>query len=72
MIGPIKTKSGFHILKVDERLASEVPGFDSVKDKLRKEVDEETFQRDLKAYLDRLRKEAYVQINEAQVPKSVS
>ncbi|MEO8215734.1 MAG: peptidylprolyl isomerase [Acidobacteriota bacterium] len=71
VIGPIKTRSGLHILKVEERLPSEVPGFDSVKDKLRKQVDEETFQRDLKAYLERLRKEAFVQINDAQVPTTL-
>jgi parvulin-like peptidyl-prolyl isomerase len=68
VIGPIETKSGWHILKVEQRLPSEVPGFDSVKDKLRKDASDETFQRDLKAYLDRLRKDAYIQINEQNIP----
>lgn len=67
VIGPIETKSGWHILKVEQRLPSEVPAFESVKDKLRKEAGEETFQRDLKAYLDRLRKDAYIQINEQNI-----
>ena len=68
VIGPISTKSGWHILKVETRLPSEVPAFESVKDKLRKDVSDETFQRDYKAYIDRLRKDAFIQINEANVP----
>lgn len=68
IIGPIETKSGWHILKVEQRMPSEVPAFESVKDKLRKDVSEETFQRDLKAYLDRLRKDAFIQINDQNIP----
>ncbi|HEY3055908.1 MAG TPA: peptidylprolyl isomerase [Thermoanaerobaculia bacterium] len=68
IIGPIETKSGWHILKVETRLPSEVPAFESIKDKLRKDVSDETFQRDLKAYLDRLRKDAFIQINEQNIP----
>jgi parvulin-like peptidyl-prolyl isomerase len=68
IIGPIETKSGWHILKVEQRLPSEVPAFESVKDRLRKDVSDETFQRDLKAYLDRLRKDAYIQINDQNLP----
>jgi len=64
IIGPIETKSGWHILKVEQRLPSEVPAFESVKDRLRKDASDETFQRDLKAYLDRLRKDAFIQIND--------
>jgi len=68
IIGPIETKSGWHILKVEQRLPSEVPAFESVKDRLRKDASEETFQRDLKAYLERLRKDAFIQINERNIP----
>jgi parvulin-like peptidyl-prolyl isomerase len=68
VIGPISTKSGWHIIKVESRLPSEVPAFESVKDKLRKDVSDETFQRDYKAYIDRLRKDAFIQINEQNVP----
>lgn len=68
VIGPIETKSGWHILKVEQRLPSEVPAFESVKDRLRKDASDETFQRDLKAYLDRLRKDAYIQINDRNLP----
>ena len=68
MIGPIETKSGWHILKVEQRLPSEVPAFESIKDKIRKDAGEDAWQRDYKAYIERLRKEAFIQINEAQVP----
>ena len=68
VIGPIETKSGWHILKVEQRLPSEVPAFESVKDRLRKEASDETFTRDLKAYLERLRKDAFIQIHEQNIP----
>jgi peptidyl-prolyl cis-trans isomerase SurA len=68
ILGPITTKSGYHILKVEERLATEVPAFESVKDKLRKDASDETFQRDYKTYIDRLRKDAFIQIHEENLP----
>lgn len=69
IIGPIETKSAWHIMKIEQRLPSEVPAFESVKDKLRKDASDETFERDYKAYIDTLRKDAYVQINEDMIPK---
>ncbi|HVT04076.1 MAG TPA: peptidyl-prolyl cis-trans isomerase [Thermoanaerobaculia bacterium] len=69
VLGPFETKFGFHVLLVDDRLPSEVPGFDTVKDRLRKEASEQTFQRDYQVYIENLRKDAYVQINEANIPK---
>lgn len=68
ILGPIPTKSGWHIVKVETRAPSEVPAFESVKDRLRKDASEDVFQRDYKAYIDRLRKEAFIQINEQNVP----
>ena len=68
ILGPIQTKAGWHVLKVEARYPSEIPAFESVKDKLRKDASDESFQRDLKAYLDRLKKEAFIQINEKDVP----
>ncbi|MBV8544305.1 MAG: peptidylprolyl isomerase [Acidobacteria bacterium] len=70
VLGPIETKSGWHILKVETRLPSEVPAFESVKDRLRKDASDDTWQRDYKAYIDRLRKDAFIQINEQNVPTS--
>jgi parvulin-like peptidyl-prolyl isomerase len=68
VIGPIATKSGWHILKVETRLPSEVPAFESIKDKIRKDASEDAFQRDYKAYIEQLRKDAFIQINEQNVP----
>lgn len=70
VIGPIETKSAWHILKVEQRLPSEVPAFESVKERLRKDESEESFNRDYKAYIERLRKDAFVQVNEQYIPKS--
>jgi len=69
VLGPFETKFGFHVLLVDERLPSEIPGFDAIKDRLKKEANEQTFQRDYNVYLENLRKDAYVQVNEANIPK---
>lgn len=68
VLGPIESKSAWHILKVESRLPSEVPAFESVKDRLRKDASEDAWQRDYKAYIDRLRKDAFIQINEQLVP----
>ena len=70
ILGPIETKSGWHILKVEQRLPSEVPAFESIKDKLRRDASEETFQRDYKAYIESLRKDAFIEVNEAMIPRS--
>jgi parvulin-like peptidyl-prolyl isomerase len=70
VIGPLESKSAWHILKVETRLPSEIPAFESVKDKLRKDASEDAWQRDYKAYIDRLRKDAFIQIHEENVPTS--
>ena len=70
VIGPIETKSGWHILKVETRLPSEVPAFESLKDRIRKDASDDAWQRDYKAYIDRLRKDAFIQINEQYVPST--
>jgi parvulin-like peptidyl-prolyl isomerase len=69
IIGPLETKSAWHIMKVEQRLPSEVPAFESVKDKLKQDASAETFERDYKAYIETLRKDAYIQINEEMIPK---
>jgi peptidyl-prolyl cis-trans isomerase SurA len=69
VVGPIETKSAWHIVKVEQRLPSEVPSFDTVKDRLRRDVSDETFQRDYKAYIETLRKDAFIQINDPMIPK---
>jgi parvulin-like peptidyl-prolyl isomerase len=68
VIGPIETRSAFHVIKVEQRLPSEVPAFESVKDKLRQDATEETFERDYKAYIETLRRDAFIQVNDKMVP----
>ena len=68
IIGPIETKSAWHIMKVEARLPSEVPGFDTVREKLRQDESEASFDRDYKAYIENLRREAFVQINDKMIP----
>lgn len=70
VLGPLESKTGWHILKVEARLPSEVPAFESVKDRLRKDASEDAWQRDYKAYIDRLRKDAFIQINEQNIPST--
>jgi peptidyl-prolyl cis-trans isomerase SurA len=69
ILGPIETKSAWHIMKVEQRLPSEVPGFETVKENLRREASDETFQRDYKAYIEKLRKDAFIEIHEEMIPK---
>lgn len=69
IVGPIETKSAWHIILVEQRLPSEVPAFESVKDRLRQDASEETFQRDYKTYIDNLRKDAFIEIHEDMIPK---
>jgi peptidyl-prolyl cis-trans isomerase SurA len=69
IIGPLETKSAWHIMKIEQRLPSEVPAFESVKDKLKQDASAETFERDYKAYIETLRKDAFVQINDEMIPK---
>ena len=70
VLGPIESKSAWHIIKVEQRLPSEVPAFESVKAKLRKDASDDAWQRDYKAYIERLRKDAYIQIHEENLPTS--
>lgn len=68
ILGPIETRSAWHVIKVEQRLPSEVPAFESIKDRLRRNADDETFQRDYRAYIESLRKDAFIQINEQMIP----
>jgi parvulin-like peptidyl-prolyl isomerase len=70
IIGPLETKSAWFIMKVEQRLPSEVPAFETVKEKLRRDADDETFQRDYKAYIESLRKDAFIEIHEEMIPKA--
>lgn len=64
ILGPIRTRYGYHILTVDQRLPSEIPAFDEIKDRLREEQGNAAFQADLQAYLEKLRQQTFVRIND--------
>lgn len=70
VLGPIEARSAFHILKVETRLPSEIPAFESLKEKLRKDASDDAWQRDYKAYIERLRKDAFIQIHETEIPSA--
>lgn len=70
VIGPIETRSAWHIVKIEQRLPSEVPAFESIKDRLRQDATEETFERDYKAYIENLRKDAFIQVNREMIPNA--
>ncbi len=69
IVGPIRTRFGFHILRVSKRLPSEVPAFDDIKEQLRKDESQAAYQRDLDAYLQNLRNQIYVVVHEDQIPE---
>jgi peptidyl-prolyl cis-trans isomerase SurA len=68
ILGPIPTRVGYHVVRVDKRVPAETPGFEAVKEKLRESAGQETFERDYEAYLETLRNEAFVVIYEANLP----
>ena len=70
ILGPLETKSAWHVIKVEQRLPSEVPGFETVKERLRRDASEETFQRDYRTYIENLRKDAFIQIHEQNIPNA--
>lgn len=68
VVGPIETRFGYHILFVEERLASEIPSFDQIKERLRAEESDASFQRDLENYLAQLRENTLVVVNAGLLP----
>ena len=67
--GPIQTRAGWHVLLVEERIPSDIPGFDEVREELRTEASEDAFQRDYARYIETLRKEAFLRIFEENIPR---
>lgn len=68
VVGPIQTRAGWHLLLVEERLPSDIPGFDEVKERLRTEASEDEFERDYAAYIENLRKDAFLHVFEENLP----
>ena len=72
ILGPIETSVGWHVLLVESVTESHLPSFESIKERLRRESSDEVYQRDLEAYLEGLRKEAFIVVFEDRLPKSGS
>ena len=62
----VTTKFGFHIIKVLERNPAKKLEFDKVKDRIRENLQQEEADKQLPAYLERMKKEAGVEILEAK------
>ena len=58
----VTTKYGFHIVKVLERNAAKTIEFDKVKDRIRENLQQEEADKQLPAYLEKIKKEAGVEI----------
>jgi peptidyl-prolyl cis-trans isomerase SurA len=59
---PIRTRFGYHVLKIEDRRAVPPPSFDQVKDQLRQKLRQEQSERLTEEYLRELRKEASIEI----------
>ncbi len=62
----VTTKFGYHIVKVLERNPAGKVGFEKIKDRLRANLQQEEADKQLPAYLERVKKEAGVEILEAK------
>ena len=60
--GLVRTKSGFHVLKVEERHSGEVPPFSEVKDRIREKLGEAQSEVYRKQYLEELKRDATIEI----------
>jgi len=58
----VRTRSGFHILKVEERQAGEVPAFSEVKDRIRDKLGDAQSEVYRKQYLEELKRDATIEI----------
>jgi peptidyl-prolyl cis-trans isomerase SurA len=59
---PIRTRFGYHVLKIEERRAVPPPPFDQVKEQLRQKLRQEQNEKLTTEYLRELRKEASIEI----------
>jgi peptidyl-prolyl cis-trans isomerase SurA len=59
---PIRTKFGWHVIKVEDRRASEVKSFDEVKDQLREKLARSQLEKYTERYVQELREQALVDV----------
>ncbi len=60
--GLVRTKSGLHVLKVEERRAGDAPAFADVKERIREKLGNEQVEVYRKQYLDELKRDANIEI----------
>ncbi len=63
IIGPLRTAFGYHIVKIIERKTGRLPGYDEVEIKVKNALQAEVIQ----SYVESLKKNSKIQINEANV-----
>jgi peptidyl-prolyl cis-trans isomerase SurA len=59
--GLVRTRSGFHVLKVEERKSGDAPPLDEVKERVREKLTAEQVETYRKQYLEELRREAAIE-----------
>ncbi|MFQ5559349.1 MAG: peptidylprolyl isomerase [Nitrospinota bacterium] len=69
--GPFKTNDGFLILKIDRREEGNLKSFANVRAQIGKKLADEKYQSTFMAYLNALRKDASVSVNEKYVQRYV-
>jgi peptidyl-prolyl cis-trans isomerase SurA len=64
---PIRTKQGFLILKVDAHRSAGIPPLKEVEDKIREAIYSQKLEPAARAYLDKLREQAYIEVKTGYV-----
>lgn len=62
---PVKSKGGIHILKLLSKKVVSDPRFEKEKEKIRSQLYEKSFQRQLKNWIEQKREDSFIRINEA-------
>lgn len=65
---PILTKSGWHVLKVVERIPASYKPYSEVKSEILKKEQETQFQKKLAEYLDKLKRDAVIKVSDEAAP----
>jgi len=60
--GPVKTISGFHIIKVLDRKTLDESSVDQYREQLRQEIYKQKVTEELEKYIDGIRENAYIEI----------
>lgn len=63
--GVVKTKNGYHILKLVARKVTSDPKFDKEKEKIRAELLDKAFQKQFRSWLEQKKEESFVRTNAA-------